>query len=63
MNKAVESAQEICRKVVACRKTQSELLKRDYEKSINNDYRELVYYCKALNISVYEVLKKAVAGD
>lgn len=60
MNQAVKLAKEICRKITAVNKTKSETLKRDYNKSINNDIAELIYYCESLQIDIQEVFNKVV---
>ena len=62
MNEAVKFAKEIIRKRDAAYKTKSEKLRRDYEKSIQRDQRELVYYAKAKRLDMKEVWERAFYG-
>lgn len=63
MIRAIEYAKEIQQKISARDKTTSEKLKRDYNKRIVKDKKELTYYCKVKNINVNDVWEKAKCGD
>ena len=60
MSAAVELAKEIYRKIKAREKTQSECLKRDYAKSIEKDYKELLYYCQVRKINIDDVWDRVI---
>ena len=59
MNKAVEFAKEILRKEKAVQKSESNKLKRDYNKGIASEKEELEFYCKCKKISISEVYEMA----
>lgn len=59
MKAAIDLAREILRKEEAIRITQSENLKRDYTKSIEDDKNELLFYCKIKGLSIAEVFRQA----
>jgi len=60
MNSAIDFAKEIYRKIKAREKTQSEYLKRDYAKSIEKDYKELLYYCQVRKINIDDVWDRVI---
>ena len=59
MKQAVKFAKEIIRKQKAIEKTKSNMLKNDYQKSIKEDEKELVYYCNAKNLSLEKIWELA----
>ena len=61
MNEAVRFAKEIIRKRRALYKTKSETLRRDYEKSIQTDMADLLYYVRCHKLSMVEVWERAFA--
>ena len=63
MNEAVRFAKEIIRKRLALYATQSETLRRDYEKSIKRDMNDLLFYARHHNIEMNEVWKQALAKE
>ena len=60
MTEAVKFAKEIMRKKDAVKRTQSEMLKRDYEKSIKDDVKELRYYCDSKGLNMKEIVARAM---
>lgn len=52
---------EINRKKEAVKKTNSQHLKRDYNKSIQADLRELREYCLYRGLDYYELIKGVIA--
>lgn len=61
MNEAVRFAREIIRKRRALYNTKSKKLKNDYEKSIQRDMDDLLFYVRCHNIEMSEVWKRAFA--
>ncbi len=59
MKKAVELAKEIARQEMAAIKTKSAKLKRDYSKAIDNERKELTFYCSSKGLSLTEVYELA----
>lgn len=59
MIEAVKFAREIIRKREASKKTKSEKLRRDYEKSIQRDQRDLVYYAQARGLDMRAIWEAA----
>lgn len=59
MIEAVKFAREIIRKREASKKTKSEKLRRDYEKSIQRDQRDLVYYAQVRGLNMKAIWEAA----
>lgn len=59
MIEAVKFAREIIRKREASKKTKSDLLRRDYEKSIQRDQKELIFYAKAKGLDMTAIWEAA----
>lgn len=59
MKKAVELAKKIARQEMAAIKTKSAKLKRDYSKAIDNERKELAFYCSSKGLSLTEVYELA----
>ena len=59
MEEAIKFAKEIIRKREAVYKTKSPRLKHDYNKSINRDMNDLIYYASKHNLSMQEIWDKA----
>lgn len=59
MREAVSFAREIIRKREASKKTKSEKLRRDYEKSIQRDQKELIFYAKAKGLDMKAIWEAA----
>lgn len=59
MIEAVKFAREIICKREASQKTKSKKLRRDYEKSIQRDQRDLVYYAQARGLDMTAIWEAA----
>lgn len=59
MNEAVKFAIEIIRKREALYNTKSEKLRRDYEKSIQTDMKDLLFYVRCHRLNMTDVWKMA----
>ena len=59
MTEAVRFAKEIMRKKDAVKRTQSKTLKKEWEKSISRDVKELRYYCDSKGLNMKEVVRRA----
>lgn len=57
MKQAMKLIENINRKKTAIKKSSSDYLKRDFEKSIRDDIEELKDYCQFKNIDFKEVEK------
>ena len=60
MTEAIKFAKEIMRKKDAVKRTNSIYLKRDYEKSIQEDIKELRFYCESKGLSMKEIVARAI---
>ena len=62
MEQAVRFAREIIRKRRATNKTKSNKLKRDYNKSISQDMKDLLFYVKCHNLDMQDVWDAAFSN-
>ena len=63
MRNAVEFARLILRKQEAIKRTTSPFLQRDYKKSIDNDIRELKFYCGERGFNYGDIMRLARNDD
>ena len=63
MNEAVRFAREIIRKRLALYNTESKSLKRDYEKSIQRDMKDLLFYARHHKLEMNAVWRRALAEE
>lgn len=63
MDEAVRFAREIIRKRLALYNTESKSLKRDYEKSIQRDMKDLLFYARHHKLEMNAVWRRALAEE
>ena len=63
MDEAVRFAREIIRKRLALYNTESKSLKRDYEKSIQRDMEDLLFYARHHKLEMNAVWRRALAEE
>jgi len=63
MDEAVRFAREIIRKRLALYNTESKSLKRDYEKSIQRDMKDLLFYVRHHKLEMNAVWRRALAEE
>lgn len=62
MKAATELAKRILEKENAIRKTKSQHLKNDFEKSLRRDKNELLFYCRSRGFTIDEVFEETKKG-